>query len=151
MPLKKDGGSLTIGYGSGGSPPLVIPSLDSEGLTLLKISLFSWPPDPFHNVVSFRMARHLPDNLKGPWATTVKRIIHHPSEMQRPLPDFQQPLEEFSIGKPIRSLMVSDKTKCRPFRLVPDGAFQKPTMPRSIVPHNGPNKPWAYLNKDLGN
>jgi len=109
VPLDHGGGSLTIGYGSGGSPPLLIPSSDSEGLAFLKISLFSRPLNPFYDAQSFRWARRLPDDFKGPWATITKRVIHRPSQTPSSRPDFQRPVTEFTIGTPTRRI-----TKPRP-------------------------------------
>ena len=107
MPLDRDGGSLTIGYGTGGSP-LLIPS-GSEGLAFLKISLFSRPLNPLYDAQSFRSAYRLPDNLKGPWATITKRVIHCPSEMQSVLPNAQQPPEKFIVDKAARRTTFNNK------------------------------------------
>ena len=110
VPLKKDGGSLTIGYGSGGSPPLSIPTLDAERSWSLKISLFSRPADPLSDVQSFRSAKYLPDNLDGPWATITKRVTLRPSEMQSPPPDFHQSTVEYTIAKSTGRICVSNKS-----------------------------------------
>jgi hypothetical protein len=113
VPLDHGGGCLTIGYGSGGSP-LFIPSSDSEGLAFLKISLFSRPLNPFCDAQSFRLARRLPDNFKGPWATITKRVIHHPSHAQSPRPDFQRPVTEFAIDTTRQfRIVVSDKINAK--------------------------------------
>ncbi|KDR74401.1 hypothetical protein GALMADRAFT_582760 [Galerina marginata CBS 339.88] len=96
-PLKKDGGSFIIGYGLGGSPPLVIPSSDQEGFGFLKVSLFSRPLDPFYEAQSFRSARYVYDSFKGPWTTIIKPIISCLPETPRPNPSSQPPQEELVI------------------------------------------------------
>ena len=135
MPLDKGGGSLTIGYGSGGSPPLLIPSSDdSERLAFLKISLFSRPLNPSSDVLSFRSADHLPDDFKGPWATITKKVVH-PPKTPGPCPDFQQPTSEFVIGKPTGRIFVSNKINANIFNQhLIHHPFQKPS--RSIAPYD---------------
>jgi hypothetical protein len=105
VPLSNGGGSLTIGYGSGGSP-LLIPFSDSEGLAFLKISLFSHPLNPLYDAHSFRSAHRLPDNFKGPWATITKRVIHCPSKMRSVLPNAQSP-DKFIADKAERRTIGS--------------------------------------------
>ncbi|KDR74399.1 hypothetical protein GALMADRAFT_269297 [Galerina marginata CBS 339.88] len=98
VPLKKGGGSLTIGYGSGGWPPLFIPFSDKEGCGNLKVSLFSRPLDPFYDVDSVSKKPH--QYLKSPWATFLKRVIHSASGTPSPIPDSQQPIKDFILSKP---------------------------------------------------
>jgi hypothetical protein len=136
VPLDNGGGSLTIGYGSGGSPPLLIPSSDSEGFAFLKISLFSRPLNPYSDVQSFRSADHLPDSFKGPWATITKKIIYPPPQTPSPRPDSPQPITEFAIGRPTSPIVVSNKISAS---LCPiHHPFQKPS--RSIVLYDAHSK-----------
>jgi hypothetical protein len=119
VPLDRDGGSLTIGYGSGGSPPLFIPSSNSEGLAFLKISLFSRPLNPLSGVQSFRLAPYLPDDFKGPWATMTKQVIHSPPQTPSPRLDSPQPITEFAICKPTSPNVVSNKINASLFKQCP--------------------------------
>ncbi|KDR74385.1 hypothetical protein GALMADRAFT_141429 [Galerina marginata CBS 339.88] len=99
-PLRKGGGTLTIGYGPNGSP-LVIPPLptrpprpppprpgsgpgsnrdwdwDGEAKRCLKITLCSRPQDPNYDDRSFRVAGCLPgdSDVKGPWAEMKLDIL----------------------------------------------------------------------------
>ena len=134
MPLKESGGSLTVGFGSGGSPPLVIPRSHTEGSGFLKISLFSRSPDPLSDIQSFRSAPYLRDNLKGPWATITKEVIHRPSEPPSPLIQVQPLCEEFQIPKPTTHVVVSSMPTAIPSnQYLIDHLFQKPSRPRSLV------------------
>ncbi|KDR74408.1 hypothetical protein GALMADRAFT_227464 [Galerina marginata CBS 339.88] len=130
VPLKMDGGFLTIGYGSGGSPPLVIPSSTTEGPLSLKILLSTRPLDTLYDDKSFRSARFLPDHLKGPWATLTRSITYRSSKIQNlPPHSFQSP-KEFLISKPAK---------------LPT----KPCELRSLVPFKGSTKSVLLLDSDF--
>jgi hypothetical protein len=136
VPLDRRGGSLTIGYGSGGSPPLFIPSSDSEGLAFLKISFFSRPLSPLSDAQTFRSADHVPDDFKGPWATITKNVIHAPPQTPNPRLDSLKPITEFAIDRSTGRIVVSNKMHAifsKQCLIHPP--FQKPS--RSIVPYDG--------------
>ncbi|KDR74412.1 hypothetical protein GALMADRAFT_250326 [Galerina marginata CBS 339.88] len=128
VPLMMGGGSLTIGYGSGGSPPLVIASSHREGHGSLKILLSTQPLDPLYDDKSFRLAHYLPETIKGPWATVSRAITYRLSNNNPRVPSEHRP-KEFLISNPTR---------------LPS----KPCVPRSLALFQGQKKSLFFLGLD---
>lgn len=131
MPLQA-GQVLTLGYGSGGSLPLLIPFADGECFALLKVSFFVRPLDPLYDSESFR-APHLPQELKGPWATVTKLIKYHLSLTPEASARSLEPSEDYRIEYPATAPHV--RTEYTIQTLPSNHLCQKPRAPRALVPH----------------
>jgi hypothetical protein len=88
------------------------------------------------DVLTFRSARQVPDNFKGPWATITKNVIHAPPHPPTPRLGSLQPITEFPIDRPTGRIVVSNKMNANLSKqCLIHHPSQKPS--RAIAPYNG--------------
>ncbi|KAF8970602.1 hypothetical protein BDZ97DRAFT_1790076 [Flammula alnicola] len=85
VPLKKDGGTLTIGYGSGGVPPFAYSLQDGRDITIgfLKLLVFTKPVDPSTIPASYLSTANLRETATDTWGATVIPIVQRRPTRER--------------------------------------------------------------------
>ncbi|KAF8970606.1 hypothetical protein BDZ97DRAFT_1790093 [Flammula alnicola] len=85
VPLKKDGGTLTIGYGSGGVPPFAYSLQGGRDITVgfLKLFIFTKPVDPSTIPASYLSTANLRETATDTWGATVIPIVQRRPTRER--------------------------------------------------------------------
>ncbi|PPQ97869.1 hypothetical protein CVT26_013038 [Gymnopilus dilepis] len=132
------GRALTLGYGAGGSAPLVIPLSACGVISIIKVSLYTRPLDPRYDQDSFRnwKVKAMSDALNEPWATILLPIASSPAPPRTGSDPLRGPVSEYQIGPSVQ-------------------AISKPYESRVLVPYYEQNKgvylePAAPISKQLG-